>query len=141
MGNENRDDLTGRVAKLERELRRWRRCGFLLAPLGVALLMGMGRAAPDLKVKSLLLVDDRDQVRASMLLNERGGVGINILSADGALRGTFGTTKNEDPFLGLYGRKDGKPFIRAHVSLLDDEAKIVLLDKDGETTFDAPRGQ
>ena len=109
-------------------------------PLGVALLMGMAAPALDLKARHLTLVDDQGRTRANMQVTDGGGVGINILSADGALRGTFGTTDKGDPFLGLYGRKDGKPFIRAYM-LLEDESHIALLDKDGETTFTAPRGQ
>jgi hypothetical protein len=140
MGNENRDDLAGRVAKMERELRWWRRCGFLLTPLGVAVLMGMGMAAPDsLRVKSLSVVDDKGQIRANMAVNDSAGVAVNVYSREGNLRGTLGVTGEGAPNLSLYGRKNGKPFVQAYVAIMDGEPVISLLDRDGETLFRAPK--
>jgi hypothetical protein len=144
MANENRVDVAGRIARIEKQLRWWRRCSLALALLvGVASMMGM-RAEPEkLKVRSLTtesltVLDNEGRLRANIAVNDSGGVGINVYTRGQTLGGTLGVSGDGEPSLALYGRKAGKPFVQAFILLSDGEPKIRLLNRDGDDLFVAP---
>jgi hypothetical protein len=144
MANENRDDLAGRVAKIEKQLRWWRGCSLLLLLLvGIAALLGMQTAVPErlrvksLRTESLNVVDNEGRGRANIAVNDGGGVGINVFTQEGALRGTLGV-ENKTAYLALYSEKQGEPFVQAYMSLRDGKPRIRLRNRDGDDLFEAP---
>jgi hypothetical protein len=140
MANENQDDLVGRVAKIEKQVRWWRRCSLLLLLLvGITALLGMGRAdSQSLRVRSLTVVNDDDKPRVKINVKESGGGVINVFNRDGHLGGSLSVSEEGAPFLALYGRKEGKPFVQAYMALSDEGPSISLLNKNGDSLFRAP---
>jgi hypothetical protein len=67
-----------RLTKLERSLRRWK----LGAILGVGLAAGMGAMAkaPDIRCRSVSVVDDQDRVRIRLSVSDNGLAVVSVQS-------------------------------------------------------------
>ncbi len=72
-------------------------------------------------------------------MNDSNGVGFNVFSPDRELKASLGTNGKGEPFLALYGKKNGKLDVKAFMALSDGEPQLKLRDKDGNTLFSAIR--
>jgi hypothetical protein len=140
MGQSITDELVNRVRRLETQLRWQRR--FLAVLIAVSILSVVGIAAgpsDTLRAKSFLLVDDDGKLRASIVVNQKGGAAFNILSTKWDIQASLGNSSEGDPFLALYGKKNGKLDVKAFMALSDGEPSLQLRDKNGKTLFSAIR--
>lgn len=100
-------ELLRRLAKLERDNRRFKRLGF--AALVLAVAMGSvyaTRSVPDvIKAHEFDVVDGAGNVRAEMRMNPVDEPDIAIFSPRGRLRGSMYLTKDGSSQLSLYGKK------------------------------------
>jgi hypothetical protein len=133
------DELMDRVQSLERQLRRQRR--FLAVTIAVAILAGVGIAAEpsgDIRAKSFTLSDGDGKIRATIGLDDIGGVAFSTFSRTGALAASLGDNAKRGAYVGLYGTKNGEPNVRAYMMLSDGEPSLLLRGKSGKTLFAAP---
>jgi hypothetical protein len=110
--------------------------------IGVSVLLVIGIAAgpnDTVTAKAFIVKGDNGKGRASIAVNDSNGVAFNVFSPEGEIKASLGTSGKGEPFLVLYSHKDGKLKSRAYMSVTDDEPHLALVDKDGETVFNAMR--
>jgi len=142
-----------RIERLERQNRWMRRVG-VLAIIGIAALLFMAQAResklPDLKVRSLAVLDEKGRVRASLAPHENG-VGFTLSDVNLKSRmmlGVWGTPymtfwRGQAELLTLaHTKDDGQIQLRIHdpmtLKLVRQNVRFMLEDSDGKVLYTAP---
>jgi hypothetical protein len=132
--------LMQRVQKLEREIRRWRRCGAVaLTGVTAALLMGQAPPPPVPKVveaQRFVLRDESGDARAVLAVGPDGTVGLGLHDKGGTARAWLSLGPQGSPTFALFDNT-AKP--RATLRLWPDGVpRLALNDKDGGVIWSAP---
>jgi hypothetical protein len=132
-------DLSRRIEDLERQVTLFRRVARVSAVVAIAAIVIMGAAGPQkLTVKALRIDPGDGQGGVFIGPNDSGGVMVSVFSSKGRLGGTLGMTQTDMPYIGLYGQKNGEPFVQAFMAVEKGKPNLRLLDGDGESLFRAP---
>jgi len=142
-----------RIERLERQNRWMRRVG-VLAMVGIAALLFLAQTRekrlPDLKVRSLAVLDEKGRVRASIAPHESGvGFMLSDVNLESRLMlGVWGTPymtfwRGKNECLTLADLKDdGRILLVIHdpmtLKLAGAKARFTMQDSDGKVLYTAP---
>lgn len=135
MDTRQAEALPQRVARLERENRRWKALGIVaLALLGVVGLLGAtspgsGTVADEIRARRFILVDDAGRDHAALGIEPGGAAGLAFAGPDGKLRALLGIEGDGSGFLGLADRSGT---LRVMLGAMEGSAGLNLADRAGK---------